>query len=99
MLIRQKRSKKSQQEWNLNRENSTEGKKRKAESENLQASIQGGLSDLVRQSPNRVPDDEQVDTYFANLQEQAPEPKAVTTLNPKIVKRYVMRGGKLCQIN
>ncbi len=99
MLIRSKRSAKSQREANLNRAHSTEGKKREQENVNLQASVQGGLSDLVRQSPDGILEDEQIENYFTGLQEQSPTPKKVTTRNPKIVKSYVLRGGKLCQIN
>lgn len=99
MLIRSKRSKKSQQEQNRNRAASAEGQKRKKEAANLQADVQGSLSDMVRQSPNGILDDAQVDDWLNGLTEQAPTSKKVTTLNPKIVKRYVMRGGKLCQIN
>ena len=101
MLIRQKRSKKSEREHQLNRQSSTEGKARAQQGESLQADVQGGLSDLVRQSPNGILDDEQVENYFEGLSQEseAATPKQVTTLNPKIVKRYVLRGGKLCQIN
>ena len=101
MLIRSKKSKKSQKEHNLNRARSAEGQQRKQEAASLQASVQGGLSDMVRESPDGVLDDAQVDTYFEGLQEQsdAATPKSFGTLNPKIVKRYVMRNGKLCQIN
>lgn len=101
MLIRSKQSKKSQKENNLNRARSREGQQRKHEAASLQASVQGGLSDMVRQSPDGILDDAQVDTYFESLQEQsdAATPKSFGTLNPKIVKRYVMRNGKLCQIN
>lgn len=101
MLIRSKQSKKSQQENNLNRARSKEGQQRRKEAGELQASVQGGLSDMVRESPNGILDDEQVDTFFEGLQEQsdAATSKKVTTLNPKIVKRYVLRSGKLCQIN
>lgn len=99
MLIRSKRSKKSQQEHNLNREHSTEGQQRRRDAESVQASVQGGLSDMVRQSPDGILDDAQVDNYFQSLHEQSPTSKKVTTLNPKIVKRYVLRNGKLCQIN
>lgn len=99
MLIRSKRSKKSQQEHNLNRAYSKEGQQRNKEAGDLQASVQGGLSDMVRQSPDGILDDEQVENYFTDLQEQSPTSKKVTTLNPKIVKRYVLRNGKLCQVN
>ena len=83
----------------MNRATSTEGKARERENENLQASVQGGLSDMVRQSPNGILDDEQVDNYIAGLYKESATSKKVTTLNPKIVKRYAIRGGKLCQIN
>ena len=96
--IQSKRSKKSQQELNLNREHSTEGKKRQTESENLQASVQSGLSDMVRQSPNGILDDEQVENWLGDLTEQQPT-SAPTYRSPKIWKRHVMRNGKLCQVN
>ncbi len=99
VLIQSQRSKKSQQELNLNREHSTEGKQRTKESGNLQASVQSSLSDMVRESPNGILDDAQVENWLTGLQEKSPTSKKVTTLNPKIVKRYVMRGGKLCQVN
>ena len=99
MLIRNKHSKKTLQEQNLNKKHSTEGKIMNQQATELQASVQGSLSDMVRQSPNGILDDAQVEEWIGNIQKQSPESKAVTTLNPKIVKRYVMRGGKLCQIN
>ena len=99
MLIRSKQSKKSQAEHNLNRGASKEGQNRKKEAVDLQASVQGSLSDMVRQSPNGILDDVQVDDWLTGLQEQSPTSKKVTTLNPKIVKRYALRNGKLCQIN
>ena len=101
MLIRSKKSKKTQNEDKLNRALSPAGQQRKQEAQSLQASVQGGLSDMVRQSPNGVLDDAQVDNFFEGLQEQsdAATPKGFGTVNPKIVKRYVMRNGKLCQIN
>lgn len=101
MLIRSKRSKKSQHESNLNRQHSTEGKKRARESEKLQATVQGGLSDLVRQSPNGILDDEQTENYFDGLREQSEmaTSKQISTRNPKFVKTFAIRGGKFCQIN
>lgn len=98
VLIQSKRSKKSQKELNLNREHSTEGKQRQTESENLQASVQGGLSDMVRQSPNGILEDEQVDNWLEGMDEQQPR-AAPTYRSPKIWKRHVMRNGKLCQVN
>lgn len=101
VLVQSKRSKKSQKEHNLNRAASTEGKQRRKEATDLQASVQGGLSDMVRQSKDGILEDEQVENYFTGLQEESESatPKRVTTLNPKIVKRYALRNGKLCQIN
>lgn len=99
MLIRSKRSKKSQQEHNRNRAASKEGQQRKKAAANLQADVQGSLSDMVRQSPNGILDDAQVDSWLEGLQKQSPTSRHVTTLNPKIVKRYALRNGKLCQIN
>lgn len=101
MLIKNKKSEKTRREDNLNRQHSTEGKVRASQAEDLQASVQGGLSDLVRQSPNGVIDDEQAAAYFQGLTEQSEQAtgKKVTTLNPKIVQRYVLRKGKLVQIN
>ena len=98
VLIQSKRSKKSQKELNLNREHSTEGKQRQKEAENLQASVQGGLSDMVRESPNGILDDAQVDNWLEGMDEQQPT-SAPTYRSPKIWKRHVMRNGKLCQVN
>ena len=63
MLIRSKRSKKSQQA-NWEREHSTEGKHRAKDAENLQATVQGELSYMVRKSPNGILDDEQVGSWL-----------------------------------
>ena len=101
MLIRSKRSKKSQDEQNRNRNASTEGQEREKHATDLQASVQGGLSEMVRQSPDGTLEEAQVENWLTGLEEQsdAATSKAPTTLNPKIVKRFVMRGGKLTQIN
>ena len=101
MLIKNKKSDKTRREDNLNREHSTAGRVRAGEAESLQESVQGGLSDLARQSPNGVIDDEQAANYFNGLTEESEmaTPTQTTTLNPKIVKRHVLRGGKLVQIN
>lgn len=98
MLIRSGKSKKTQQEDNLNRDRSTEGKQRRKEAQELQASVQGSLSDMVRQSESGILDDEQVENWLTDIREQSPTPPP-SYRNPKIVKTYVLRGGKLCQIN
>lgn len=98
MLVRSKESKKSQQENNLNRAHSKEGQQRSAAAEDLQASVQGSLSDMVRQSPSGTLEDAQVADWLTGIRNQSPTPPP-SYRNPKIFKRFVLRGGKLCQIN
>ena len=73
MLIRQKRLPHNELSEQLNRELSAEGKAKAAEEQQLQASVQGGLSDIVREHDKlaRMDEltDEQVEADLTNWEQ------------------------------
>lgn len=60
MLIREKKLPKNQVNHQLNEDTSREGKAKFAEGEQLQANVQGSLSDLVREHDKQVANDPKV---------------------------------------
>ena len=71
MLLRQKRLEHNQINLEKNRDASTQGQARFAEAENLQANVQGSLSDLVRETDGK-PSKEQLKNWEDSLDEFSP---------------------------
>lgn len=73
MLLRQKKLPHNELNEQLNRELSTEGKAKAAEEQQLQASVQGGLSDIVREHDKLAGigelTDEQVEEDLSNWEQ------------------------------
>lgn len=101
IVIKSGASKKTLHERNMNREHSTEGKKREIESQKLQASVQGELSDLVRESPDGIVPDEKIHKMLENRRRESEQvsPKGFGTTNPKIVECWGIRDGKYQRLN
>lgn len=91
MLIRSVRSKKSQREHELNEMRSAAGQAKLAKAEELQADVQGSLSNLVRE--HEALTDEQIEDWEENLSDKYSS-TVVSVRNTYNRREYIAKDGK-----
>lgn len=111
LVLKTKESQKSRRERWLNERYSAEGRAKLNEEKTLQNNIQGGLNDLAVKHAEfeRIPGmseeeagkimEEDFQKHFDQLESEAPRDPNKSLGPPSVVKRYVLRNGKLVQIN